>query len=161
MLLKSVVEWVIGKGHKGGFATLAERKTRLYLALPIENKTADVVKAAIIKLLTPMMNFVKTITYDNGREFTLHKDISTALNCEGFFARPYHSWERGLNEQSNGLLRRFFPKAMALDKVTENETLAVIEKLNHRPRKCLGYKTPWEAFVELTQQAPVLMSSSC
>lgn len=149
---------VIGKGHKGGFATLAERKTRLYLALPIANKTAEVVKAAVLKLLTPMADFVKTITYDNGREFTLYEDISEALQCQGFFARPYHSWERGLNEQSNGLLRRFFPKTMALDKVTEDETLAAVEKLNHRPRKCLGYKTPWEAFVELTQQEPVLMS---
>ena len=149
---------VIGKAHRGGFVTLAERKSRLYLALPIASKAAEVVKTAVIRLLAPMIDFVKTITYDNGREFTLHEDISKALQCKGFFARPYHSWERGLNEQSNGLLRRFFPKAMALDKVTEAETLEVIEKLNHRPRKCLGYKTPWESFMELTQQAPVLMS---
>ena len=126
------------------------------LALPIAQKTAEIVKEAVIKLLTPMAKFVQTITYDNGCEFTQHEAISETLNCQGFFARPYHSWERGLNEQSNGLLRRFFPKSTALDKVTEQETLGVIEKLNHRPRKCLGYQTPWEAFTELTQQEPIL-----
>ena len=78
-------------------------------------------------------------------------DISNQLNCKGFFARPYHSWERGLNENSNGLLRQYFPKSMPLDKVTEAEVLAAANAMNHRPRKCLGYKTPWEVFTELTK----------
>ena len=143
---------VIGKGHKGAFVTVAERKTRLYLALLIARKQAEVVKKAMLKLLQPIADFVHTITYDNGREFNQHQSVSNALNCSGYFAKPYHSWERGLNEQSNGLLRRFFPKSRALDNVSLQETWEAIMKINNRPRKCLGYKTPVEDFNEMTQQ---------
>ena len=158
-LLRRYPQFRFDLGHQGGFVTLAERTTRLYLALPIRRKTAEIVTQGVIKLLEPMAAFVHTITYDNGREFSLHDTISKALNCKGYFAQPYHSWERGLNEQSNGLLRRFFPKSMALDNVSEKETLEAINALNNRPRKCLDYKTPWEAFVELTQQKPVSFPS--
>jgi len=142
---------VIGKGHKGAIVTLAERRSRLYLALPIAQKTKELTTAAITALLTSFKGFVHTITYDNGREFNGHMDISNQLNCKGFFARPYHSWERGLNENSNGLLRQYFPKSMPLDQVTEAEVRAAANAMNHRPRKCLGYKTPWEVFTEFTQ----------
>ena len=143
---------VIGKGHKGAIVTLAERRSRLYLALPIANKTKELTTAAITSLLASFKGFVHTITYDNGREFNGHMDmdISSQLNCKGFFARPYHSWERGLNENSNGLLRQYFPKSMPLDTVDEKEVRLATNAMNHRPRKCLGYKTPWEVFTELT-----------
>jgi IS30 family transposase len=142
---------VIGKGHKGAIVTLAERRSRLYLALPIAYKTKELTTAAITALLTSFKGFVHTITYDNGREFNGHMDISDQLNCKGFFARPYHSWERGLNENSNGLLRQYFPKSKPLDNVSEEEVRAAANEMNHRPRKCLGYKTPWEVFTEFTK----------
>jgi IS30 family transposase len=106
---------VIGKGHKGGFITLAERKSRLYLVLPIANKTAQAANDAITKLLTPLKHWVnKTLTFDNGRAFSWHGELAETLACATYFAKPYHSWERGLNENHNGLLRQFFPKQMAL-----------------------------------------------
>ena len=147
---------IIGKNHKGAIVTLAERRSRLYLAIPIANKTKELTSAAITTLLTAFKDFVYTITYDNGREFNGHMDISDVLNCDGFFARPYHSWERGLNENSNGLLRQYFPKSMQLDQVSKEEVFAATEAMNNRPRKCLGYKTPWEVFNELTQMNAVL-----
>ena len=128
--------------------TLAERRSRLYLALPLARKTKELTAAAIITLLASLKRFVHTITYDNGREFSAHKAVSSQLDCKGFFARPYHSWERGLNENSNGLLRQYFPKSMPLDNVSKEEVLAATNAMNHRPRKCLGYKTPWEVFTK-------------
>ena len=143
---------VIGKAHQGAIVTLAERKTRFYLAAPIRHKTAQLATKTINTLLAPFKDFVYTITYDNGREFTGHQKISETLDCQGYFARPYHSWECGLNENSNGLLRQFFPKSMPLDQVTHEEVFRATEAMNHRPRKCLGFKTPWEAFAEMTQK---------
>ncbi|WP_139682551.1 IS30 family transposase [thiotrophic endosymbiont of Bathymodiolus puteoserpentis (Logatchev)] len=144
------VDLVIGKGHKGGFATLAERKSRLYLALPIVNKTAQNANDAINKRLTPLKHWVKTLTFDNGREFSWHEKLAENLDCNTYFAKPYHSWERGLNENHNGLLRQFFPKRMALDNVSEKEAFRATDLMNNRPRKCLGYKTPFEVFAKMT-----------
>lgn len=141
---------VIGKGHKGGFATIAERTSRIYLVMPIGRKTANEVNNALIRLLSPIKNFVNTITFDNGLEFTKHEDISSTLDCDNYFARPYRSCDRGLNEQSNGLLRKYFSKGMELDKVTISDTMRAINLINTRPRKCLGYKTPVEVFKEIT-----------
>jgi IS30 family transposase len=142
---------VIGRGHQGAIVTLAERRSRLYLALPIVRKTADLTTRAITSLLAAFKDWTHTITYDNGREFNGHVTIAKALDCQGFFARPYHSWERGLNENSNGLLRQYFPKTMPLDKVSTEAVTAAVAAMNHRPRKCLGFHTPWEVFTQLTQ----------
>lgn len=142
---------IIGKAHKGAIVTLAERCSRLYLAFPIVRKTADLTTQAITTLLADVKAFVHTITYDNGREFNGHRDINDALESNSYFAKPYHSWEPGLNENFNGLLRQYFPKSMKLDKVTEEEVLSAVNEMNHRPRKCLGFKTPWEVFNELAQ----------
>ncbi len=150
---------MIGKGHKGAIVTLAERRSRLYLALPIMRKTAELTTTAITTLLTGFKDWVHTITYDNGREFVGHKAMAKALSCDTFFARPYHSWERGLNENSNGLLRQYFPKDKRLDDVPEEAVLVATEAMNHRPRKCLGFKTPWEVFAELTQTNTQLETS--
>jgi len=141
---------IIGKDHQGAIVTLAERRSRLFLALPILRKTADLTTQAIIALLATWKDWIHTITYDNGREFSGHATIAKALDCQGFFARPYHSWERGLNENSNGLLRQYFPKGMRLNKVSKEEVCAAVEAMNHRPRKCLGFQTPWEVFMKLT-----------
>ncbi len=137
---------VIGKGHRGVLVTLAERASRKTLIARVHSKQAKGVTAAIIKLLKSEKGHVQTITFDNGKEFAYHKKISKALEVESYFAHPYHSWERGLNEHHNGLIRQYLPKGMALDKVTDAEIRAIQEKLNNRPRKSLDYKTPNEVY---------------
>ena len=101
-------------------------------------------------LLAPIKHWVKTLTFDNGREFSWHNKLAETLSCCTYFAKPYHSWERGLNENHNGALRQFFPKQMALDKVNEKEAFKATDLMNNRPRKCLGYKTLFEVFAGLT-----------
>lgn len=138
------------EGSKGGpvLVTLAERKSRLFLVGKALNKSASEVQRVIERLLTPIKDFVHTVTYDNGKEFSYHAEVSATLNAQGFFAHPYHSWERGLNENFNGLLRQYFPKGASLASVTQDEIIAAMCRLNWRPRKCLGFKTPYEAFCE-------------
>lgn len=143
---------VIGKGHKGVFVTLTERVSKLNLAICVAHKEAVLVKTAIIQALQPVKDWVKTITFDNGREFCKHSDIAQQLECETYFAKPYHSWQRGLNENHNGLLRQYFPKQSPLDTVSQHELDLVISEMNHRPRKSLNYKTPWEVFFEMSGQ---------
>lgn len=137
---------VIGKNHKGGMVTLAERKSRYVLAGHIRSKHAEGVTAVITGLLAPYKDRCHTITFDNGKEFADHQTMAEALKADIYFAHPYHSWERGLNENSNGLLRQYFPKGMELTDITEAQVLAAVEKLNHRPRKVLGFRTPHEVF---------------
>lgn len=138
------------EGSKGGpvLVTLAERKSRLFLVGKALNKSASEVQRVIERLLTPIKDFVHTVTYDNGKEFSYHAEVSATLNAQGFFAHPYHSWERGLNENFNGLLRQYFPKGASLASITQDEIIAAMCRLNWRPRKCLGFKTPYEAFCE-------------
>jgi transposase, IS30 family len=137
---------VIGKGHKGVLVTLAERVSKKTLIAHVPSKHADVVTAAIIKLLLPEKKWLHTITFDNGKEFAYHAQIKEALGADNYFAHPYHSWERGLNENHNGLIRQYLPKGMELDKVTDEDITQIQDKLNSRPRKLLGYKTPNEVY---------------
>lgn len=141
---------IIGKNHKGAIVTLDERQTKLRLAAPLPGKKALAVKDAMIALLQPIQHFVKTITFDNGKEFTQHESIAKELSCDTYFAKPYHSWERGQNENANGLLRQYFPKSMELIDISVTQVIQAVHKLNSRPRKCLGFKTPYEAFKEAT-----------
>jgi len=141
---------MIGKNHKGVFVTLDERKSKLRLAMPVNNKKAREVTDAMIRLFSPLKRCVKTITFDNGKEFSFHEEVARTLACHTYFAKPYHSWERGQNENANGLLRQYFPKSMELIDVTMKQVFDAVHKLNSRPRKCLGYKTPYEVFEELT-----------
>jgi len=141
---------IIGKNHKGAIVTLDDRKSKLRLAAPLASKKARYVKDAIVSLLSPVKEFVETMTFDNGKEFTLHEEIATDLDCSTYFAKPYHSWERGQNENANGLLRQYFPKAIELVDITMKQVLDAVDKLNNRPRKCLNFKTPYEAFENLT-----------
>ncbi len=141
---------MIGKSHKGVFVTLDERKSKLRLALPVGSKRARDVTDAMLSLFGPVKHFVNTITFDNGKEFAYHEEVAETIQCETYFAKPYHSWERGQNENANGLLRQYFPKSMELIDVTKRQVLDAVHKLNSRPRKCLGFKTPYEAFEELT-----------
>jgi IS30 family transposase len=144
------LDTIIGKAHKGAIVTMDDRKSKIRLALPVIQKKASLVSEAIINLLTPIKEQVHTLTFDNGKEFTQHENISKKLECRSYFAKPYHSWERGQNENANGLLRQYFPKQMPLDKVSVSEVEIAVNKLNHRPRKCLNFKTPYEVFLKLT-----------
>jgi len=141
---------IIGNQHQGAIVTLDERKSKLRLAAPLPRKKASYTAQAINVLLEPIKEFVKTITFDNGKEFTQHEQIADAIECETFFAKPYHSWERGQNENANGLLRQFFPKTMKLNNLSAEQVITAVDKLNNRPRKCLKYKTPYEMFYLLT-----------
>jgi IS30 family transposase len=137
---------VIGKGHKGVLVTLAERVSKKTLIAHVPSKHADVVTKAIIRLLYPDKAHLRTITFDNGKEFAYHAQIKEALGADNYFAHPYHSWERGLNENHNGLIRQYLPKGMPLDKVATEDIAIIQAKLNNRPRKLLGYKTPNEVY---------------
>ena len=141
---------IIGKHHKGAVVTLDERKTKLRLAAPAPNKKSQGVKEVMIALLTPVKQYVDTITYDNGREFIEHEAVARELGCDSYFAAPYHSWEKGQNENANGLLRQYFPKLMEPDNATHSEVLQAVDRLNSRPGKCLDFKTPYEAFKQHT-----------
>jgi IS30 family transposase len=140
---------VIGKHHKGGLVTLAERKSRYTLAGRIRSKHAKGVRTVITRLLKPHKGICHTLTLDNGKEFAEHERIASALGMDIFFANPYCSWERGLNENHNGLLRQYFPKGMELLEITDAQVQQAVERLNHRPRKVLGYKTPHEVLFDV------------
>ncbi len=140
------LDTVIGKGHKQAIVSLIDRKARLALFAKVERKTAAQVAKTIIRLLTPHADQVHTLTSDNGKEFARHKDIAKALGADFYFAHPYASWERGTNENLNGLIRQYFPKGCDLRTVTDEDMQFAMERLNNRPRKCLGYRTPNEVF---------------
>jgi IS30 family transposase len=135
---------MIGQHHQGGLVTLAERKSRYVLAGRIRSKHAKGVTQVTTRLLRPHKHRCHTITFDNGKEFAGHERIAAALGASIYFAHPYCSWERGLNENSNGLLRQYFPKGMALINITEGQVQRAVERLNHRPRKVLGFRSPHE-----------------
>ena len=140
------LDTIIGKGHKQAIVSLTDRTARLALFAKVEKKTAEEVSATIIRLLSPYTDKVLTLTSDNGKEFTQHEEISKALGAEFYFAHPYSSWERGTNENMNGLIRQYFPKDCDFRTVTDGDIQIAMEKLNNRPRKCLGYQTPNEVF---------------
>ena len=148
---------VIGKQGGAVLVTLVERKSRLSVIGKAPNRTAQEVTKVILKGLTPLAAKVQTLTYDNGKEFARHQEISKELDACGYFAHPYHSWERGLNENTNGLIRQYFPKGKDLSDITEEEVLKVMDKLNNRPRKCLGFKTPNQVFFGI--DPPVALAS--
>ena len=141
---------IIGKNHKGAVVTPDERKSELRPAAPLPGRKAEYVKDAVTALFSPVKQFVKTITSDNGKKFTLHDEIAKEIECETYFAKPCHSRERGQNENANGLLRQYFPKNTELPDITVQQVVSAVDRLNSRPRKCLKFKTPYEVFEKLT-----------
>ena len=101
--------------------------------------------------MRPYKENVFTITADNGKEFSQHKKISKSLKADVYFAHPYHAWERGLNENTNGLLRQYFPKQMDFQKIDKKGIEYAMDRLNNRPRKCIGFTTPIEIFSKETK----------
>lgn len=135
---------IIGARHQGAIVSHVDRCSKFTLLKKVENKTAELVTQAIIEKLGQSPLPVLTITYDNGKEFSDHSKISEALNTDCYFAKPYHSWERGLNEHTNGLVRQYLPKSTDFTKVSDQTVQLIADKLNNRPRKILNYKTPLE-----------------
>jgi IS30 family transposase len=142
------LDTIIGKNHKQAIVSLTERKARLALIAKVDRKTAEQVANTIVRLLNPHADKVHTLTSDNGKEFAKHKEISETLAADFYFAHPYSSWERGANENMNGLIRQYFPKHCDFRTVTDKAIQLVMHRLNNRPRKCLGYQTPNEVFFE-------------
>ena len=131
---------VCGAGASGYLVTLLERASRRVLIGYTKTKFADQVTDEILHLLKN--EIVETITFDNGKEFAGHEKIAAELGCDCFFAKPYHSWERGANENTNGLIRQYFPKKTSFAYITADQIAFVQNRLNTRPRKCLDFKPP-------------------
>ena len=123
-----------------------ERKSKYTKLAKLADNTANSVVTASRRVLASLAHRVETITYDNGKEFAAHAEITNSLGALCFFAKPYHAWERGLNEHTNGLVRQYFQKGSDLSILSHADVQRVEDKLNSRPRKILGYKTPHEVF---------------
>ena len=137
---------VMGKGRKSALLTLVERRTLYTVIVRLTGKRADLLADALIAKVGVMRSRVETITFDNGLEFSEHERIAAKLNTKIYFAHPYSSWERGINENTNGLIRQYFPKGTDFNKVTDEDTQFVMDRLNNRPRKTRGGKSPNELF---------------
>jgi len=140
------VDTIIGKRHRQAIVTLTERKSRYGLLAKVDQRTADQVGDAVIELLQPVADRLHTLTADNGKEFADHERIARDLQADFFFAHPYAAWERGANENMNGLVRQYIPKARDLALVTDENVIGIMNRLNHRPRKCLDFRSPFEVF---------------
>lgn len=147
------IDTVLGKQGTGALVTVLERKTRFYLVKKAPSKSAEDVAQATIELLAPYKNHVHTITADNGREFAAHELVSATLETKFYFAHPYCSWERGANENANGLLRQYIKKGTDLREVSDADVEFAMSRINYRPRKCLSFKQPAVVFKEMTQAA--------
>ena len=147
---KRVGDWeldtIVGSRHRGAVVSLVDRASKYTFLELVRTKASAEVNAAIRRCLKPVSPLVHTLTADNGKEFSGHREIAEALAARFFFATPYHSWERGLNEHTNGLVRQYFPKSTNFREVELGEMLKVEGLLNNRPRKVLGFRTPAEVF---------------
>jgi IS30 family transposase len=133
------VDTIIGKDHKGAIVTLVDRKSKFTLMKIVKSKKADVVTQAIIELLYPIKKLVYTITSDNGKEFSYHEEISKKLDINFYFCDPYSSWQRGLNEHTNGLIREYIPKKSSFENISQTEITIIQNRLNDRHRKILNF----------------------
>ncbi len=138
----------MGTGSKHCIVTLVERKTGYTLIGQLNDRTTKSTNARTIKLIKSTSKAFSTITADNGTEFHQYKVIEQATNCLFYFANPHHSWERGTNENTNGLIRQYLKKGTSMKDLTQQQCARIAAKLNNRPRKRLGYKTPEECFNE-------------
>lgn len=143
---------VVGKNNDGFLITLVERTSRLLHAVKVETKMASEVADAVIEtLLDRPFSWLKSITFDNGTEFADHERMAKQLGVDIYFAAPYASYQRGTNENTNGLIRRFLPKTSSFANITQEQRDAIVSLINKRPRKCLGYRTPNEIFTQIRE----------
>ena len=134
------------KNHKGALVTINDRLTSKVWIRKLSGKDAVPLALKTIEALQPIKDLIHTITADNGKEFARHQEIAKELEISFYFCKPYHSWERGANENMNGLIRQYIPKGTDFSGITDEFVAWVEEKLNNRPRKRLGYLTPNEKF---------------
>lgn len=138
---------VIGKGQKSAIGTIVERKSRFVCIIKLKDRKSATVTKQFAKVLQGFnQHLIKTMTYDNGNEMAKHKEFTKQTGIKVYFADPYASWQRGTNENTNGLIRRYFPKGTDFNNVTAKQLKYVQDKLNNRPRKIINYKTPNEIF---------------
>ena len=150
------VDTIVGKNHHQAIVSLTERKSRFALLGKVNRRKADLVGDTVIDLLQPYSSSLHTITADNGKEFAHHERIARQLGVDFFFAHPYAAWERGANENMNGLVRQYIPKDRDFSSVTDQELKMILHRLNHRPRKCLDFCSPFEVFFD---QSPVALNT--
>lgn len=136
------IDTIIGKGHTGAIVTINERRTGWLSAKLIPVRSAKWTEEVTIDALRPLKDYIHTITADNGKEFSNHKTIADSLGIDFYFADAYSSWQRGANENLNGLLRQYIPKKTDFTELTQEQIDVYCSKLNNRPRKRLGYKSP-------------------
>lgn len=147
------IDTIIGKGKQGAITTIVDRASAFVkISIPTTKRAEDIEDQAT-RLLLPYKDITHTITSDNGLEFANHIDIAKVLECDYYFCHPYSSWERGLNEYTNGLIRQYFPKGSSFENITAEKIQEVEDKLNYRPRKTLGWKTPYEVFFGIENAA--------
>jgi transposase, IS30 family len=159
-LKQRVGDWeldtIIGCRQQGALVSMVDRASKLTKLAKIPAKLAQCVNTVMLMRLEPIKDFVLTMTADNGKEFAGHEEIAAILGAGFYFAKPYHSWERGLNEHTNGLVRQYFPKGTNFLTVTHQQVQHVENLLNNRPRKVLNFKTPLEMFESLTKKIPTV-----
>jgi transposase, IS30 family len=150
------VDTIIGAHHREAIVSVVERKSKLCFLKKVRRKTSEAVELALTALLQPVREKCHTITSDNGKEFANHQAIAEGLQAGFYFAHPYASWERGLNENTNGLVRQYFPKKSDFSKIKDLDVQRAMDRLNNRPRKRLGYKTPNQVFFK---QKPIALTT--
>ncbi len=138
---------IIGKGRQSALLTLVERKTLYTVIARLTGKRADLLAEAAVKVMKPSQHRLHTLTLDNGLEFSQHEQIAKQLKVKIYFAHPYSSWERGINENTNGLIRQYFPKGTDFNQVSDEDIAHVMKRLNNRPKKTRGSRTPNELFL--------------
>lgn len=143
------IDTIIGKDHQGAIVTINSRASGMLKMKKVKNRTAEEVSKATEELLKDWVPYINTITADNGKEFAMHQRIAENLNVEFYFANPYHSWERGANENLNGLIRQYFPKKTDFETITNRRIQEIEDRLNNRPRKRLNFETPSERMDKL------------
>jgi IS30 family transposase len=146
------VDTIIGTKRSGALVSLTERKSRYVLIAKLKNRSATALNEAVLALLEPMRNLVHTITSDNGSEFSYHEVIAQQLDARFYFAHPYSAWERGTNENANGLIRQYFPKRRVFSTISDEELALVMNRINNRPRKCLAMQTPNQVLCGINPQ---------
>lgn len=147
------IDTIVGANQKGAITTAVDRGSKLVrISIPTSKKANEVARETI-RILEGFKDIIHTITSDNGLEFANHKDISKVLECDYYFCHPYSSWERGLNEYTNGLIRQYFPKGTSFENITKKQIKIIEDKLNNRPRKSLDWRTPNEVFFGLEMAA--------
>lgn len=151
---------LLGKNQEGAVLTLVARKSLMLRARKVQSKQSDeVIGAAIVALEELPAGWGRTVTFDNGTEFCHHQRLKDELGIDTYFADPYAAYQRGVNENTNGLLRQYLPKGMSFKKLNQQQLDAIVEELNNRPRKSLGYRTPNEVFQSNRKNTYVALSS--